>query len=884
MNVLREWCANQDPWVGDALRRAAVSESASAADAEAIAIRVQAAHGIARAGSPNCDTFSDDCFETADAEGDATLLCSIGPLEAIDRLAEDQELKFALDGLTIIYGENGSGKSGYARGARRLCTSRNPIALQGNVFAETGQQPKVTFTVKAGEGDPTVHTWAEGDDPLDVCGKMSFLDTADARSYVEGKTEILFLPAEVKCLTTLGQLYGLAAARCQTEADSLATAHRNPLGAQFSAASSVGRLIARLSLETPITELPSVEELRAAAKWDDEAATQFAEIRVQLAEGPAQQERTYRRLGQAGKLVADKAITAIPVLGKPKLVSDTELLQALLTAREAADAFAAAQVGRYPITTTGTDTWRKLFVLARQFAAEADVVPEDGAFAVGDPCMLCQRPLDEDARDRLNEFDTFIADETAAAVVAAQADIEERIDQLRALNLDTADQVLMALGEHRERDEPTRQLIDRVASALTALRLRRDKMIEYLEGGAVVEGLPDISSIMELSRLATKLIERADELAKEGGIDDATKLAEVELRDREALSNVIESVITRRDDLADRQRYLACVEALGTRSISRLASSIRTELVTPELRERIEREIETLGISHIPLRFTEQSASGRSFFEMALDSVNAAKKSKVLSEGEQRALAIACFFADAHVAASDGAIIVDDPVTSLDHQRIRKVAQRFASEAATGRQVIIFTHNLLFYQEVLRACADQDPQVKATPCLIQQSRDHFGVVSINDQPWIAKKVKERVRALDEQVNAVPDDLVPESEEMRVLAKQFYTDLRETWERAVEELVLGGVVERFGTDVKTQSLKRVDVEDDDYRIIYFAMKRASERSGHDQAAGKQIDAPDKKQMRKDLQELQDFMAAHRKKAQAAQERREELEAPPAATLA
>lgn len=884
MNVLREWCADQEPWVGDALRRAAASDEASPADAHAIAIRVQAAQGIARAGSPDCLPFTDDCLVAAVGGEDVTLLCSIGPLERVDRLAEDQELRFALDGLTVVYGDNGSGKSGYARAARRLCTSRNPIALQSNVFAENERQPTVTFAVKEGEGDPTTHTWAEGDDPLDVCGKMSFLDTADARSYVEGRTEILFLPAEVKCLTTLGQLYGLAAAQCQAEADSLARAHHNPLGAQFSPTTRAGQLVARLSLETSIADLPTVEDLRAAAEWGEEAASQLADLRVQLAEGPTSQERKNRRLGQAAKLVADKAIEAIPVLGKPNLDRDTELLQTLLAAREAADAFTDAQVGRYPISATGTDAWRRLFVLARQFAAEAGVVPEDGAFSVGDPCVLCQRPLDEAARDRLNEFDTFIANEAALAVGAAQAKIKERINQLRALNLDTADQALLALGEHRERDEALRQIVDRVASTLTALRLRRDKMVEYLEGGPEVEGLPEIDPIVKLSEVATKLIKRADELSEIGGNENVAKVAEAELRDREMLSNCIESAVARRNDLADRQRYLACVEALGTRSISRLASSLRTELVTPELRGRIEREIVALGIGHIPLRFTEQSASGRSFFEMALDSVNSAKKSRVLSEGEQRALAIACFFADAHVAASDGAIIVDDPVTSLDHQRIRKVAKRFASEAAKGRQVIIFTHNLLFYQEVVRACADRNPQVRALPCLIQQSRDHFGLVSIDDQPWIAKKVRERARALDEQVNALPEDIAPESEEMRVLAKQFYTDLRETWERAVEEVVLAGVVERFGTDVKTQSLKRVDVEDDDYRVIYFAMKRASERSGHDQAAGKQIDAPDKGQMKADLLELQNFMAQHRKKAQAAQERREGLETPPAATLA
>jgi hypothetical protein len=39
---------------------------------------------------------------------------------------------------------------------------------------------------------------------------------------------------------------------------------------------------------------------------------------------------------------------------------------------------------------------------------------------------------------------------------------------------------------------------------------------------------------------------------------------------------------------------------------------------------------------------------------------------------------------------------------------------------------------------------------------------------------------------------------------------FYTDLRETWERLVEEVLLGKVVEQFNRDVKTQSLKGVVV--------------------------------------------------------------------------
>jgi hypothetical protein len=880
---LQDWAAGQAPWVGDALRRAAAAGAARAADADAIAARVQAANGITAAGAPQCLAFDETCLTPAGETAHVPLLCSIGPLDHVDRLAPGQELKFALDGVTIIFGENSSGKSGYARAARRLCTSRVPITLQGNVFTnENKGQPAVTFAVKSGNSEPKSHQWVEGSALPDVCAQMTFLDTANARAYIEDKTEILFLPPEVRCLTTLGQLYVLAAQRCQAEADLLSAAHGGPVGVQLDPSTTAGKVVGLLTPATALSNLPSAEQLRAAAAWDEGAAARLAELRIHLAEGPAAQARTLRRLGEAAKRIVEKAIAAIGPLGRVQIDRDVVLLESLHRARAAAEAFAAEQAGMFPISATGSDTWRQLFMFARDFAAEAGIVPKDGAFEVGDPCMLCQRPLDEAARDRLNAFDAYVAGEAAAAVDVAKSQVDARIAMLRDLDVETSDHVLQTLAEHRARDEGLRELVENAAEASQALIDHRQRVIRHLEGGPAVGELPDIAPITALFRAAEDLIVRADALQQNGGTDSETVTAERELRDREALAGCIDMMLARRAGLADRHRYLACVAALNTRPISLLASSLRGELVTPELRSRIEGEIAALGLEHIPLRFTEQSASGTSFFEMALDSAGRAKKSMVLSEGEQRALAIACFLADPHVSESNGAIIVDDPVTSLDHQRIRRVANRFVVEAARGRQVIIFTHNLLFYQEVLRACADRDPQVPALPCLIQQSGQTFGVVSVDDQPWIAKKVRERERALEAQLKAIPDALGPGSEELRLLAKQFYTDLRETWERAVEEVVLGGVVERFGTDVKSQSLKLVDIDDADYRTIFFAMKRASERSGHDQAAAKQIDAPDKGQMEEDLLELRGFVATHRKKAQSASERRKELEQPPKAS--
>src|SRR3546814_12483179 len=84
-------------------------------------------------------------------------------------------------------------------------------------------------------------------------------------------------------------------------------------------------------------------------------AAQLADVRLQLAEGPAAQARTLRRLGNAAKLVADKGVAAIVPLGRPQIDADVELVAALAQppelpqrvrglARRVADAF--GQIGR----------------------------------------------------------------------------------------------------------------------------------------------------------------------------------------------------------------------------------------------------------------------------------------------------------------------------------------------------------------------------------------------------------------------------------------------------------------------------------------------------------------------------------------------------------
>ena len=98
--------------------------------------------------------------------------------------------------------------------------------------------------------------------------------------------------------------------------------------------------------------------------------------------------------------------------------------------------------------------------------------------------------------------------------------------------------------------------------------------------------------------------------------------------------------------------------------------------------------------------------------------------------------------------------------------------------------------------------------------------------------------------------------------------QFYSRLRSTWERAVEEVLLNGVVMRFDSGVSTQWLNGVSVDDEDYLTVFNAMSKSSEGiNAHDHAAGQhdQVNTPDDTDDElKKLKEFQKFIADKKKK--------------------
>jgi len=888
MGRLAEWSRDKPDWVKDALQRAASGHQIIPEEIDAVVSRIAIAHGLAVEGDHPCLTFSEGSVVDVDAAPDDVVLCSLGPLHGLDRLAADQVLQFAIDGITVIFGDNGAGKSGYTRAMRQLTRVRQDTILEGDVYATAPRPEKsITYTYSRAGAEASSETWREGEQKPAALAGITLLDTDNLRVYVNGKNDILYMPPEAACVGRLAELYQAAAERFTNEL-SIATGQcSSPFGGGYQTGSSAAALVEKLVLGTSEADLPTEVELRQNATWTDQHLAELNRLRAELSQGPGAQAALCDRIAAACE-TASVAIEGnhVPLLDAA-MAGDAALIEAKTAKRRAADALVAEQIGSQPIGATGSDAWQSLFRIARQFAAEVGLRAADEPFAKGDACPLCQQALGEDAARRLAAFDTYV--EGAAVRDAEQAEnaVTQRLQTLRSLIFKSADELQSLLGESATQGPEAEALVADVIAYSAGLRARRDARVAQLEASQLADLAPlPVSPVERLKIWSTQLRDHATTLR---GSDDRTASTAArigELEGRQQMSGQIDEVVARRNQLETIHRWKKCENALNTRPLSLLMTSLRKELTTPALEARISEEIANFGMEHVPLRFVDETSRGASFFEVGLATDQAAKKSRILSEGEQRALSLACFMAETHVAERKSGIIFDDPVTSLDHNRIRRVACRLVDEAAKGRQIIIFTHNLVFYHELMLACTDRSNPVPALPCLIEQiGQAEFGLVSVDSAPWLARKVKEREQTLKALIDAVRDELAITSDEYRRACTGFYAALRETWERAIEEIVLNDVVRRFGSNVGTLRLGGVDVSDEDYSTVHRAMSRASEHSGHDQAAARQIDMPTKKQMQTDLNELTEFRAKKIKSNNAAAARRkDQVENPPKAATA
>lgn len=846
---LLDWAASRPWWQQQVLAQLAAGRGFTQPDFEAIAESLLSDPPPKPAGG-----WLAAMHHPADTSGPPVRLTAIRDVANVNRLVEDQHLTFSPSGVTVVYGNNGSGKSGYARLIKRMVRTRHREEVLPDIFTAAGGPQSACLYYAVGTSQTSALL---GETPPADLANVAYYDERCGDAYVTTEGEVTYRPSVLRLLDDLVQVCDDV--RAVPDQRLAVNARQRIALPDLPADTAAGRLLAGLSGST------SDDELERACSAPPDADARIENARSEegrlRATDPTKEARRLSGLAAAYETLARHLAGLDEGLG---LASEDRLRAAVRTAAEtraAGDAASALSFDQEPVKGVGSGAWRALWEAARRFS---ETVTYTGrAFPVLDGeahCVLCQQPFDPNGADRLGRFERFMTDDTEDRARSAAQQLTRARATVSAATVD-ASTCAVALSAIESEDE---DLHGRVKADLDDWRTRQTALTS--------EPVPEDAEPPPTRGTVSRLRERAEALRRQAAEVDADQfevtLANLVAEQRElgaglSLSKLAADVRAERDRRREEYLLSEARRQTDTRRISRASGDLTAKHVTLLVQDRFSRESQDLRVDSVTLLGQGVRRGAVLHKPEFVGAVLSADLPAVLSEGEQTALGLAGFFVEAHLDGTRSALVLDDPVTSLDHIRREHVARRLV-QFARDRQVVVFTHDVAFASALRRQCGEASVAFAERSIERRRADDSPGVC-LDKHPWTAKDATARAASLRADLGRIRKESpgwYGERYEREVSA--WASGLSQTWERIVSQEVADRIFDRGTLEVRVTMLKvaaRITEADD--KELQDSYKRCSAWTRHDQDQALNYSPPSVDDLEGELKVLEGWLAKVKK---------------------
>lgn len=848
---IEAWSKKLAPWRQDALRRLAVSNELSGDDFDELLAMIKKSVGFQLTKSaPVPVPFAKAHF--GGGQQKPIVLKGVANVQNVNRLVAKARLDFCPKALTVIYGRNGSGKSGFVRILRTACRTRveNPTKLKvlSDVYGGGTVPQSADIIIDAGTGDTPV-VWTAGMTAAPELMQIAVFDTLSAQLYVDGGNQIRYLPFGLALPHRLNGICLKLKERLEAERATAVGDKASLTAIIFPVQRSTKAQLFNRAVDKDTTDA----ELDDAAKFSAADQERLDEVTAILSAGSAAVVDLTALIGWV-ESIAGECETAATAISDTALSGFTNLRSSAVTARQTAQLSASALFTDEPLPGVGSESWRALWAAARDYSVSEAYVSADFPVTPSEAgpanCVLCQQPLLPDGAARLQRFQKYMDDTLDVAAAKAEQAVADAIETLPALKQLSAESFADRLEQIRQRDPKLAEVL--LSSQLSA-KQRREDAIARLAGddSASVPALESPHTL--LKDLAKKLRDEKDALAKAGEAQEREKLADekAELEDKKILATNRANLVTRRNLLVTDAAYAKALAEVQTKGITQRANELIDKHLSSAVVTRFDAEREGFDIMHLKVGLSRKSGQTKAEFEVDPHTKLTKVTSEILSEGEQRALALAGFLTEVALTDGSGPIIVDDPVSSLDRDRSARVAKRLATEAHQ-RQVVVFTHDIIFFNELCGAAEGQG--IEPATVALFGDKDAAGKIDAAGMVWKGLNVAKRIGKIKNDFAPLPKLLASSPADYEYKVKHLYGRMRDTYERVVEEVIFRDIVRR-GTDViQTQLLRYVTLSDSLAIRFHEGMTRANTHS-HDNPAADTVPVPKPEDFEADIAALE-----------------------------
>lgn len=850
-----DWSQNKPLFVRDSLRRLITNTNLTQNDIDELVQLVKKECGDTSITLNSVPLDNTHIPTITQLTGNYSKLISLSNPINICALHDQGNLQFSNMGLTVVYGNNGSGKSSYTRILRKLCWSRNPsVILKKNVFNPSASPQQVEFVIE-NNGSNVPITWIENSPSNPILNSIFVFDNDCGNIYINNENPTEYKPVGIDVLeklittfTSINQTLANSIITYNTQKPSLPqNLLQTNISQWYSTIENLQRTVVDSSIHFSQTDLDRKQQITSLTTSQNPQQT--------IANLNNQKTRINGYIQQ---------LSQIEVLFNEQNINELRANRVKFETLNQAYQIATSELQNVnTLEGFGTTPWRTLWESARNFAISSNLSDSQNfpSLVSLEKCVFCQQDLDETAKQRLMTFSQFVLNDISTQFNSISSLIQQKIHFYNSL-------VIPPIENLAELEQFIPNFRERYNQFCDTVAIFRDTIIIFLQNGGDLNInlqtiFPNIENIIQI--IETDISQNNQLLQNRNSI-----VAELnELNAKEFLFNNKTTILQYFDEYIYKSWISQCQSQLSTTGISRkIGELMDNQAVNLQHQEFISHlTFFNRNLANKVLITRTRTSQGSTYQKCGLNGINEAINS-ILSEGEQKIIALSNFLAECTIDNRHNSIIFDDPVTSLDMDYRELIATKIVQLSQT-RQIIVFTHDLSF----LRLLIDTHKTTTSTDCTVIGIDKYNGISGVvtDEIPYLAKNVQERVDSIRRILNEHDALSLTDGHGRETKLDSARKRFRMLLERSVEEVLSNKTYERFNKNIHLKkgnlsSYIVTEQTDVDFLLSLYSRYSVTE---HDGGTSTLSLLPNKEEISQDLRDYSNWKDSFNNKRRAFQ---------------